>query len=159
MNDRILIVEKLDHMVGSIVKKAHLAIWQVFRKLEEAPGGQKSLKFELLTHFESEKGYRPILQDIADRFVAVMTPFDRTWIYDFARSNKQTMDAKLAPVFRPVLSYVNDKQDFKSIVTNGDKLYIFMTSKRPNIDNKGSNWNPKVTSSGVDTGRIIVRNS
>lgn len=49
--------------------------------------GQKQFKFELLTHFEGNKGSKPILQVAKDRFLLVIVPFDRTWIYDFGKSN------------------------------------------------------------------------
>lgn len=159
VSDRIFIVEKLDHVVGTVTKKVHLAIWQVLRAAQRTADEATTLKFELLTHFESVKGCKPILQDVNDRFFMVIVPFDRTWIYDYRNSNLQTIDRKLAPVFRPVLQHVDHRQEFKSLVINEDKLYIFMTSKRPNIDNKGGQWNPKLNNNGVDTHRIIIRNS
>lgn len=154
--DRIFIVEKMDQLVSQVTKKAHISIWQVMR---EPVDGDKQFKFELLTHFESAKGCKPIVQDVKSRFLLVIVPFERTWIYDYGNSNNQTDDRKLAPVFKPVVPNTERRQDFKSLIINDDKLYILMTSNRPSIDNRGSPWNPKMNCNGVDTHRIIIRNS
>lgn len=103
VSDRIFIVEKLDKIVASAIKKVQISIWEVLRKVPKAEDGAQSLNFELLADFESIKGCKPVLQDVADRFLMVVVPNDRTWIYDYKATQQWTIDKKLAPIFRPVL--------------------------------------------------------
>jgi len=66
-------------------------------------------------------------------------PDEISWIYDFEITKKGTSNQKLAAIFSPILPQIQNQiyYDYKSIIINQDKLYIFMTSKRPCIDNKG----------------------
>jgi hypothetical protein len=82
-------------------------------------------------------------------------PNDVTWIFDFKTSQKMGKDF---PVMKLVANTNLAHSDFKSVVINGEQLYVIMTSKRPNLTHLGT-IATKQSKKEIDNCRMVIQNS
>ena len=105
-----------------------------------------------------------MLEAYNDRFLIMVVPGHSTWIYD-QKSGKSTTASGIAPKLNLVIGKKDPLhhtlKEFKSAIINGSDLYMFKTSKRPCIDNKGKDWVPKFkrSSAAIDNKCMVIRNS
>lgn len=97
----------------------------------------------------------PVLEVYKGKLILII-PNELTWIYD---GNAALVGQKW-PILRLIVGKFKCRQfEFKTILMK-ERLYVFMTSRRPMIDNGGQVWKPKLTKHmNVDNQRLGIRNS
>lgn len=112
-------------------------------------------ELQLVTQFKCERSVRPILQGYRDRYLVLVFPSCLTMVIDY-RAGEFACLATLSPLLPSTC--LLQAADFKSVVLDEQRLMIFMTSKRPNVDLKGNSVKAKRNQDDVGN-RMIVTNS
>ena len=88
-----------------------------------------------LCEFKSLKALRPIINVYQNRFLILIFPNQNSNYIDLNDSNPKVHHF---PTLNVICGNTNlNLCEFKSIIASDGKMFCFMTSKRPDVDDKG----------------------